>query len=489
MIVKKVNRRDFLKMSSLAAASTALAACAPAATPTSAPQIEEKPSDTQAPKAEDTATAVPAPTDPPQAQAVTVQWWDFPRSWAGSGTAEDPNAWNKDLCTKYQELNPNVTMEFTSLSWADGPQKLDAALAADQGPDAQYGYPALFGKMLKLGVLQPIDDFLATQKQEDLDDFFEVSWQFVTVDGKRMGFPWYYGTEGEWGVNTTIVSEAKADDLVPKGPSYGWTPEEYLALLEKCTFKRDNGDQVWGTVIHCNEIEGINLYPYWSYPYMYGIRLYDEASRKSDFGSEPGVRSFQFMYDLVNKYQVAPPGAAGLTPDNMNELWNRKQSMVRVSNAIDIMNGIEQGIAAGTIEAPFEVIPVLPAVEQGKSPMVSGAVGPMMPFANQDANVSNEAIKFLSWLTNAENMEVFSTLSKLCARKSTTAKMSGDDPLTAWRIEYVLPNMAAYSKAPEDLQISTAWMQALQVMFDDKMTPAEAAQSFQDEANKLLQAG
>ena len=86
-------------------------------------------------------------------------------------------------------------------------------------------------------------------------------------------------------------------------------------------------------------------------------------------------------------------------------------------------------------------------------------------------------------------MEVFATLSKLCARKSTTTKMSGDDPLTKWRIEYVLPNMAAYSKAPEDLKIDSAWMQALQAMFDKKQTPAEAAKSFQDAANQLLQGG
>jgi ABC-type glycerol-3-phosphate transport system substrate-binding protein len=425
-------------------------------------------------------------TEAPNKAEVALKWWDFPRSWAKGGTAENPNAWNNDLVKQYMAENANIKMEFTSISWTDGPQKLDAALAADQGPDAMYGYPALFGKMLALKVLNPIDDFVATMKKEDVDDYYDVAWKFVSVNGKKMGFPWYYGTEGEWGINTSIVAEAKAEDLVPKTPSFSWTPEEFLALAQKCTFKRANGDQVWGTVIHCSEVEGINLYPYWSYPYMFGLRLYDEVARKSDFGSEVGVKAFQFMYDLVNKYKVAPPGAAGLTPDNMNELWNRKQDVIRVSNAVDIMNGIEQGLKAGTIQAPFEVIPVLPPVEKGKQVLVSGAVGPMMPFASKDTNISLEATKFLAWLTNAKNMEVFSTLSKLCARKSTTAKMSGDDPLTKWRVEYVLPNMAAYSKAPEDLKIDSAWMQSLQAMFDNKQSPAEAAKGFQDAANKLL---
>jgi multiple sugar transport system substrate-binding protein len=485
---KKMSRRNFLKVSAVAAAGSALAACAPAAAPaTEAPKPAEQA--TAAPAEQKPAdTAVPEPTKEPAKEQVTVKWWDFPRGWATGGSAEKPNAWNESLVQAYMQETPNVKMEFTSISWADGPQKLDAALAADQGPDAMYGYPALFGKMLSLKVLQPVDDYLATLDKADVDDFYDVAWKFVTVDGKRMGFPWYYGTEGEWGINTSIVAEQKAEDLIPKGPSFGWTPDQYLAFLQKMTFKRGS-DQVWGTVIHCSEQEGINLYPYWSYPYMYGLRLYDENARKSEFGSEPGVKAFQFMYDLVNKYKVAPPGAAGLTGENMNDLWNRKQMVVRVSNAVDIMNGIKAAIEAGTIQAPFEVIPVLPPVEEGKPQLVSGAVGPMMPFANKNATVSTEAVKFLHYLTNAKNMEVFANLSKLCARKSTTTKMSGDDPLTKWRVEYVLPNMAAYSKAPEDLKIDSAWMQALQAMFDDKMKPAEAAQSFQDEANKLLGGG
>jgi multiple sugar transport system substrate-binding protein len=390
---------------------------------------------------------------------------------------------------KYQELNPHVTIEFTGVSWSDGPQKLDVALAADQGPDVMYGYPALFGKMLSLDVLQPVDNYVALMKKEDVDDFFEEGWKFVTTGGKKMAFPWYYGTEGEWVINTTIAKEAGAEDLLPKGPSYGWTPDDMLALAQKCSFKRDNGDDVWGTVLHANEQQGINLWPYWSYPYMYGQRLYDENERKSTFGSEAGVRSFQFMLDLVDKNKVAPPGAAGLTADNVNELWNRKQDAIRVSGGVEIMNGLQKAIEAGTIEAPFEVLPVLPPVEKGQPQLVSGAVGVMMAFSQKDSAKSDEVLKFVDWLCNAENMEVFASLSKLCARKSTTAKMSGDDPLTKWRIEYVLPNMAAYSKAPEDIKIDDAWMQALQAMFDGKKSPEEAAKGFEDEANKLLQGG
>jgi len=472
----KISRRNFLQLSALTASGAIVAACGPA---------KQVTAPTQAP-AEN--TPVPQPTAPPTKAPVTMKWWDFPRSWAPGGSAEQPNFWNEELVKQYQAENPNVTIEFTGVSWSDGPQKLDVALAADQAPDVMYGYPALFGKCLSLNVLQPLDDYIATMMDKaDYDDFYKAGWDFVTVQGQKYAFPWYYGSEGEWAINTTIAKEAGAEDLIPQAPSYAWTPDQFLALAKKCTFKRANGDQVWGTVIWTNEQQGINLWGEWSYPYMFGAKLYSEQDKKSDFGSAEGVKSFQFMYDMVETYKVAPPGAAGLTGANMDELWNRKQNTVRVSSGVDIMNGLKAALDAGTIQAPFEVLPVLPPVESGLPLKVNGGIGVQMVFTQKDANKAEEVFKCVQWLTNAKNMEVFTNLSKLCARISTTKKIAGDDPLTKWRIDNVLPNLAPYSKNSQDLKIDDAWMQALQAMYDGKNKPAEAAKWFQDEANKLLQ--
>ncbi len=494
MSKKRFSRRDFLRLSALSAAGSILVSCGgqpptQAAAPTQAPQA---PANTAAPEATKApeATAVPQPTQaPPAAAPVTIKWWDFPRGWAGAGSAEKPNAWNEDLVKQYMTANPNVTVEFTGVSWSDGPQKLDVALTADQGPDVLYGYPALFGKMLSMNVLQDITNYVSLMPKADYDDFFEAGWKFATAQGKVMAFPWYYGTEGEWAINTTIVKEAGADSLLPQAPSFAWTPEQMMELLKKTTFKRANGDQVWGTALWASEQQGINLWPMWSFPYMFGGKLYDENTAKSDFGSEAGVKSFQLMYDMVKKDKVSPPGTAGLTADNVGELWNRKQDTVRVSSGVEIMNGLKKALEAGTIQAPFDVLPVLPPVETGQKQMVSGAVGVMMVFSQKDSARVDAAVKFTEWLVNPQNMEVFKQLSNLCARKSVTAKLAGDDPLTKWRIDYVLPNMASYSKNPNDIKIDDAWMQALQAMYDDKMTPEAAAKSFQDEANKLLSGG
>lgn len=458
-----LSRRSFLQLSAIGAATTVVAACIPA--PAGQPQA--------------------AGSGPAQSK-VTIKWWDFPRGWAPPGSAEAPNAWNEEIAKQYMAENPNVTIEFTGVSWGDGPQKLDVALAANEGPNLMYGYPALFGKMLSLDALAPIDDYVATLDEKDVKDFFPPAWDFATVDGKKWAWPWYYSSEGEWAINTTIVKEAGAEDLLPKGPEYGWTPEAMLALAQKCTFKRANGEDVWGIGLWTNETQGINIWPLWSFAYMFGAKLYDEQARKSDFGGEAGVRALQFMDDLVKKQKVAPPGTAGLTGDNVNELWNRKQLAIRISGGVEVLIGLKKALEAGTIQGPFDVLPVEPPTAQGLPVRTNGGIGVQMVFRQEDPAKQQEVMKFAHWLTNAENMKIIGALTPLTARQSTTQALAKDDPWTQWRVKYILPTMASYSKAPEDFKIDDAWMQALQSMFAGERTPPVAAQWFEDQANQLL---
>jgi ABC-type glycerol-3-phosphate transport system substrate-binding protein len=283
------------------------------------------------------------------------------------------------------------------------------------------------------------------------------------------------------------VEEAGAQDLLPQAPAYGWTPEAMVELAKACTFTRDNGEEVWGIGLWANETQGINLWPLWSFAYMFGAKLYDEESRKSEFGGEAGVRACQFMYDLVQTHQVAPPGTAGLTGENIGELWNRKQLAIRISGGVEALIGLEAALAAGTIQGPFEVLPVQPPTAEGLPVRTNGGIGVQMVFRQDDPTKLDAVMQFAHWLTSAENMKILGSLTPLTARQSTTAELARDDPWTQWRVQYILPTMASYSKAPEDFKIDDAWMQALQSMFAGERTPEAAAIWFEEEANRLLQ--
>ncbi len=419
-------------------------------------------------------------------KSVTIRWWDFPRPWADAAGASDANAWNVKLVKQYEAANPGVTVEFTPVSWTDGPRKLDVAIAAGDGPDVMYGFPALFGRMLSLGVLAPIDSKMQSMTKTELDDYFPAALDFTVADGKHWGFPWYYGAEGEWAVNLTVAKEAGALDLVPKGPSYGWTPDQVLALAKKCTFTRANGEQVWGIVFAVNQATGVDIWPTWSFARMFGKDLYDPATAKSNFADDNGVRAFQYLYDLVKTDKVAPSASEGMTNESRDELWNRKQACIRTGSGVELASGIEAGIKAGSIQAPFEVQPVLPPVVVGGKVRVAGGVGVQMIFDNKNADRLQAALDFGAWLTSSDNLLVFKSLSPLTARQSTTKILGKDDPYTAWRLQYVLNALAPYAKHVQDLAVDDAWMQAVQSLLAGQRTPQQAAQWFQDEANRLL---
>ena len=340
---------------------------------------------------------------------VTIRWWDFPRAWAPPGTGENPSAWNELLVEAYKEVAPNVTIEFTTIDWVEGPNKLNVAVIAGEAPDVMYGYPALFGRILSLGVLAPIDSKLDTMDAEDVSDFFPAAMDFVEVDGQAWAFPWYYNAEGEWAINLTVAEEAGALDLIPEGPIYSWTPEEVLALAEKCTFTRDNGEQVWGIAFATNQPVGIDIWQTWSFARMFGLDLYDSNEAISTFADDGGAEAFQYMYDLVETSKVSPTGTVGMTNDDMSDLWNRKQVCIAIASGVERQIGIDAAIEAGSIEPPFEVLAVLPPAEDGVPIRVAGGVGVQMVFDNGDQARLQAALDFGAWLTNSENFRVLIT--------------------------------------------------------------------------------
>jgi ABC-type glycerol-3-phosphate transport system substrate-binding protein len=168
-------------------------------------------------------------------------------------------------------------------------------------------------------------------------------------------------------------------------------------------------------------------------------------------------------------------------------LWNRKQLAIRISGGVETLIGLQKALEAGTIQGPFEVLPTQPPTAEGLPVRTNGGIGVQMVFQQDDPAKLQAVMDFAHWLTNADNMKIIGSLTPLTARQSTTAELAKDDPWTEWRVKYILPTMASYSKAPEDFKIDDAWMQALQAMFAGERTPEAAAAAFEEEANRLLQ--
>ena len=117
-----ISRRKFLKVGATALASLAtpafIAGCGATPAPTSPPA---------------TATSAPEPTALPQAQEVTFSLWSR-YFWEPVGPVFE------GFVSKFQENNPNITLENNVMGDSDYQSTIRVAMASDDPPDLFYAY-------------------------------------------------------------------------------------------------------------------------------------------------------------------------------------------------------------------------------------------------------------------------------------------------------------------------------------------------------------
>ena len=144
---KNLSRRDFLRVSALAAAGLVAAQCQAAPPATEAPKAEA----TKAPEA--TATPVPAPTatEAPK-EAVKIVWW------GESGDAQQMEWLKKNFIDSFNSAHKDIQIDYVFQEDLD--RVLRTAVQAGAGPDILITPGAGFVlEYVIAGYPLPMDDF------------------------------------------------------------------------------------------------------------------------------------------------------------------------------------------------------------------------------------------------------------------------------------------------------------------------------------------
>lgn len=179
---KLTNRREFLRLSALGAASAAIiAACAPAAPPTPTP-APAKPAEAPKPAAQPT----PAPAKPAAAgEKVTITYWDW---WAIQGTS--PSAKMFEYLPKgFAEREPNITLNLQNVPFGEYFRKFLAAHAAGDVPDTMHCSVAWGRSFYDRQAIQALNDYQKTTPDLTDDKFLPGSLFQSQKAGMRYGVP------------------------------------------------------------------------------------------------------------------------------------------------------------------------------------------------------------------------------------------------------------------------------------------------------------
>ena len=287
---RKLNRRDFLRLSAAAATGAIVAACAPAA-----PQIIEVEKEVPVEKVvketvvvekevavEKVVTVTPAPAAP-----ATVRWG----SWAVG------SEFFQALADQFMEKHPNIKIQQEAAPWSQYWDRMQVQMAAGEASDVLWMSGAMFLNFVQKDFFMDMTPLVEAQGL-NLDDYF-LQADVFTYEGKVYAWPWFHTVSSCW-YNKELFDEAGVD-YPPTDWDKAWTWNEFLEVAQKLTKKRSDGRQQYGVLVH-QAFEQC----WGAFVWSNGGDVLNKDLTKSTMNTPEAIEAIQYLVDLIQKYEVAP---------------------------------------------------------------------------------------------------------------------------------------------------------------------------------------
>ncbi len=364
---KKLTRRDFLRLGSLAAGGAVLASCAPqteepAAGGEEAPEVVE---------------------EPEMAEPVTVQYW---YAWGNLDPA-------MDAILATEEFNEAMKGNSLEYKGAVESEAVLTAVAAGTPPDggSNFDYPNLWTR----GAVLEVTDLVNASDVVQKDDIAAGLWEGSFYDGKMIGVP---GIEGFnwWGMNIN-ANAAEEAGLDPDNIPLTW---EGLFEWHKALTKFDDAGNLqqfgldpWDAMAGEPDFAATS----------WGFQWWDETTNTFDLNNPLMAESYEVMGKFIQ--EVGPDKFAGMRQVEGNGTWG---AAYNAGIQTMIMEGYwhpgETQIQQPDI-APFNrsTWAPVPASREGSKIM---ATGPHFVQLFKDGNYPNEMFLFAEHLLSGAALDI-----------------------------------------------------------------------------------
>lgn len=250
-------------------------ASTPAASEAAEAAVSEVAGDEEAeqPIGEQLDLAALSPEIPEPAEPVTIKF----ASWVGEQEGM------QKLAEKFQELHPNITIDFQDSPAEEITDKLLTQVAGNSAPDVAYLDQGAVGDFAPRSALAPLDDFIAKSIAVKADDYIDAWREAAMFEGKMYGLPFDGETTGLF-YRTDLFEAAGID-----GPPETW--EEFEAAAQALT---NVDEKRYGFILFAPEAS------YYWYPWLWqaGGSVLSEDGKQIAFNNEAGKRAAEFYVGL-----------------------------------------------------------------------------------------------------------------------------------------------------------------------------------------------
>jgi arabinogalactan oligomer/maltooligosaccharide transport system substrate-binding protein len=365
-------------LSLLVVVSVLLAACQPAATPTSPSAPTSPPAPTAVPP-----TAVP-PTAVPEPEQVSFELW------TQEGESEGVYQLILEGANIYMSEHQNVKITVVRKDTEALREDFQTASLTPDVPELLWTVNDHAGPFVLADLIQPVDDLV------DLGKYVDSALAAVELDGQHWGVPISNGNHLMLLFNKDLIAEAPADT------------DEMIAMAKEVT-----ADDVYGLVYNQTE-------PFWMVPWLggFGGKVFADDGKTPTLNTPEMIATLQFLHDIKFTDGIVPPesdynGADTLFKEGKaGMLINGDWSLGDYSTAL----GDKLGVAP---------IPQVTATGEWPAPYTSGKF--FMIAKDVEGAQLDAVLDFIAWATNKENQLLFTERFK----RLPALKEALDDPMIA----------------------------------------------------------
>jgi multiple sugar transport system substrate-binding protein len=347
--------------------------------------------------------------------------------------------------------------------------KLRTALAAGKSPDISYQYGS---SMALLAKLPQVVDLSAKVKQPDFDwnDFFPAVRLATMANGKVLGVPALVD-------NLALVyNKTLFDQAGVPYPTAQWTWADFRAAAKKLT---NPATKQFGWA-YINDGSEDTVWRFLALLWQAGGNLLTPDNTKAAFNSPAGLKAMTLLYDMANQDHSIYLDNGN---DNYLNVFNSGKIAMLWTGPWDI-SSINAGVRYGVQILPGDV----------SHATIAGPDNYVI--IDNGSQRVDDAWKFLSWyLSPKEHLKFAIATGDLPIRESETKlpdytnvflkKYPADAVFVANlnNVTKARPNIPAYPKISADLG------QAVQAVLLGKLTPQQALQQAEQQADADIAAG
>ena len=282
------------------------------------------------------------------------------------------------LIASFEAENPDITVDWLDVPWADMEKKILAAVSANNAPDVVNLNPNFASQLATKGAWLTLDDKLSPEEQAT---YLPGIWQATQLDGNSFGFPWYL---------TTRVTLYNNDILQAAGVSEPPTTFEELAEVAKQVKEKTGKYAFFISFVPEDAADVLQSFV------QMGVPLLDNSGQAA-FNTPEGKKVFQYWTDLYQQ-----------------ELLPQEVLTQGHAQAIQLYESGQTAILASGAEKLDSITENAPSIaEVTKSgPQISGSTGKKNVAAMdlvipQTTDAPEAAIAFATYVTNDTNQLAF----------------------------------------------------------------------------------